>query len=921
MKAQLGRPTGLALALLSTLLATFLAMGVFSVAQADEHSATRSLSATTVAPGAEITVSITLSEYGEGGSIAETLPGGFSFVSGSINFVGGGGFARPSGNMVNVVLAGAGITNVTYKVTAPSAAGGPHSFSGNFVNFGGESVAIGGDNMVTVSAVSSNADLGSLSLSDGTLMPTFAADTTAYSASVDNSVDSVTVTAKAAHAEATVSGAGARSLTVGANTITVTVTAEDGTTTKEYTVTVTRAVPPLKPTVALSSMEPGAAVQITISAEAAADIIPDQQIEVDLSAFSVPSTIADSGISISSEKFRGTPDNVTVSGKKVTLTVPNVKANGDEQMDPVSGNYSIRIKQSAGVTNPAAGGVKTVKWVEAAPNSAEAANRKADVTINRVIKLSKTKGTRGTMTTATFKGFANGSATVNLNDDKLAEVVITDNTGTLEIDTTSSKFEANRDGGNEITAQDSAGNDEDVSGKFTISPKVVLDPAETSVSKMVTVKLSDWPANNEITEVKIGATTSNPTTSQSTDGEGKKNFMVLVPSGVNRGTQTVKVTGTDPDGSGDMSAPSGTASLSVGVLSLTIQPAMIVPGQQITIEGSGFVAGDKISSVMIGNQPANVDATANSAGDIVIAVKVPSNPSGDGIGDGSKKIVVAATKSDANPNNSNRVAEGSIQIPKATISLDPAISRRGTTVSVTGRGFPSGDLVQVKYENNDTPVTVAAGSADASGAVSIDFVVPSYARIGTEHDVEAISVGIFASESAKAVHETPGAKVMLSTDSISSGQSITMSGMNFPAFATVAVMEIGGVDVRPVPAPATSIDGDFESIVLVPQLELGNQTVTVRVSQTTITTHLRLGTATVSRAPADVFASLGDHLQVVWQYDNATSSWASYDPAAPAELNDLSEVGSGDIVWVEVTADQMFQGKQLYAGWNLITIN
>ena len=34
MKAQLGKPTGLALALLATLLATFLAMGVFSVAQA-----------------------------------------------------------------------------------------------------------------------------------------------------------------------------------------------------------------------------------------------------------------------------------------------------------------------------------------------------------------------------------------------------------------------------------------------------------------------------------------------------------------------------------------------------------------------------------------------------------------------------------------------------------------------------------------------------------------------------------------------------------------------------------------------------------------------------------------------------------------------------------------------------------------------
>ena len=116
------------------------------------YSAARSFSETTVAPGAEITVNIALSEYGRGGSVAETLPGGFTFVSGSIEFVGGEGFTRPSGNQVRVVLAGAGVTNVIYKVTAPSEAGGPFEFTGNFVNFDGESVDIGGASTVTVAA-------------------------------------------------------------------------------------------------------------------------------------------------------------------------------------------------------------------------------------------------------------------------------------------------------------------------------------------------------------------------------------------------------------------------------------------------------------------------------------------------------------------------------------------------------------------------------------------------------------------------------------------------------------------------------------------------------------------------------------------------------------------------------------------------
>ena len=117
-----------------------------------EHSATRSFSATTVAPEAEITVNIALSEYGEGGSVTETLPEGFTLVSGSIEFVGGGGFARPSGNQVRVILAGAGVTNVAYKVTAPSEAGSPFEFTGKFVNFDGESVDIGGAATVTVSS-------------------------------------------------------------------------------------------------------------------------------------------------------------------------------------------------------------------------------------------------------------------------------------------------------------------------------------------------------------------------------------------------------------------------------------------------------------------------------------------------------------------------------------------------------------------------------------------------------------------------------------------------------------------------------------------------------------------------------------------------------------------------------------------------
>ncbi|QTH42825.1 cadherin-like beta sandwich domain-containing protein [Cohnella sp. LGH] len=96
----------------------------------------------------------------------------------------------------------------------------------------------------------SNADLSGMTLSSGTLSPTFAAGTTSYAASVANGVSSITVTPTVSDSTATVkvngtivangSVSGAISLSVGDNPIPVVVTAQDGTTTKTYTVTVTR---------------------------------------------------------------------------------------------------------------------------------------------------------------------------------------------------------------------------------------------------------------------------------------------------------------------------------------------------------------------------------------------------------------------------------------------------------------------------------------------------------------------------------------------------------------------------------------------------------------------------------------------------------------------------------------------------------
>ncbi|MDG1745195.1 MAG: cadherin-like beta sandwich domain-containing protein, partial [Planktomarina sp.] len=98
---------------------------------------------------------------------------------------------------------------------------------------------------VTRATLSSDATLSALTLSSGSLSPSFASGTLAYTAAVANSTSSllVTPTTNDANATVTVNGNPATTpvpLTVGANTVTILVTAQDGVTTQSYTLAVTR---------------------------------------------------------------------------------------------------------------------------------------------------------------------------------------------------------------------------------------------------------------------------------------------------------------------------------------------------------------------------------------------------------------------------------------------------------------------------------------------------------------------------------------------------------------------------------------------------------------------------------------------------------------------------------------------------------
>ena len=179
-----------------------------------------------------------------------------------------------------------------------------------------------------------NADLSGLSLSAGTLEPAFHRVTTSYAASAPNAVSTITVTALASDAgqatvefldasdetlaDADLNTAGHQvALAPGENTIKIKVTAEDGATTRTYTLVVTRQGP-LEVSFGSPSFRVAEGGSVTVTA------VLERATERDVA---VP-LIVTAGSGVSDEDYSGVPENLIFARGSFFATF-SFKAEGD----------------------------------------------------------------------------------------------------------------------------------------------------------------------------------------------------------------------------------------------------------------------------------------------------------------------------------------------------------------------------------------------------------------------------------------------------------------------------------------------------------------------------------------------------------------------------------------------------------------
>ena len=221
-----------------------------------------SASKTTVKVGDVVTIGTSISpgEYGVNATLTKSS-GAFEFVEGDNIYSDGGtpnnsikvkavseGSCTFSVRVINAFddqLKETSMSSGSVTITATSASSNNDSNSNkdnkdnSGSNTGNDSNA-NKDNENKEEKKSSNASLGSLVISAGTLSPEFSAATKDYTATVDYSCSSLAVTANPADSKASVTSVtGNDSLEVGENTVSVVVTAEDGST-STYNIVVTR---------------------------------------------------------------------------------------------------------------------------------------------------------------------------------------------------------------------------------------------------------------------------------------------------------------------------------------------------------------------------------------------------------------------------------------------------------------------------------------------------------------------------------------------------------------------------------------------------------------------------------------------------------------------------------------------------------
>ena len=276
-------------------------------------------------------------------------------------------------------------------------------------------------------AASGDANLSTLTLSDGELTPTFDAATTSYAAVVANDVATLTVTPTTAHPGATVTvtvngtavDSGAIALNEGGvTTVAVTVTAQDRTTSRSYQIDVTRAASgdANLSTLTLSDGELTPPFDAATTSYAAV-------VANDVATLTVTPTTAHPGATVTMTVNGTAVDSGAIALNESGVTAIAVAVTAQD--GTTSRRYQIDVTRTA--SGDANLSTLTLSNGELTPTFDAATTRYAAVVANEVATLTVTPTTAhpGATVTMTVNGTAVDSGAIALNEGGVTAIAVT----------------------------------------------------------------------------------------------------------------------------------------------------------------------------------------------------------------------------------------------------------------------------------------------------------------------------------------------------------------------------------------------------------------------------------------------------------------------------------------------------------------
>ncbi len=515
------------------------------------------------------------------------------------------------------------------------------------------------------------------------------------------------------------------------------------------------------------------------------------------------------------------------------------------------------------------------------------------------------------------------SGNLQLGEDVLCVARIGgDDVGACEFDITHPTFSG---GNNYVNAVDGRNNYSSKPDSFNLEASIQARPASGSPGESIVIQIVDFPPNRGITGVQISRDprTINCVGNCSTDQNGAASFSIIIPNWVKGGTQDLRVTVNDAGGS---PVRAGTT-VDLAGPRVVSTPQSVVANQRLSLVGTGFSPnaelGDDtdrsraISKVAIGgyeipwskiNDGRNV--SVDDSGNWSASLDLPLVEATTGTGERILRVT----------DSLGRTGGTRLMLAERSFEVTPPSGRVGTLAVVRGTGYPGkndeGDsfTIDVTYKVQEGSETRVSVVPDASGRFEVQIRIPTTAPIPSTNQVEVTfehEVGGTKVTDVKQ-HSIPEGLITTSVTSGGPGSMVTLKGEGFKTFSPVESVKIGAIEITPAPKPSTDANGMMEFDILIPGLDVGIQTIEVKVGGTTSSvgfTVIASGVAPGDIKPtAEAVAPLGENLDSVWHFNNDSKAWAFYDGLEGSDLN-LMITGETYLIQVKSTVEVILNGK------------